>query len=57
MGLSTVFMNPAAASMTEDTIQRRLKIYERARGILDHPDLDELKAEVAVRAEGIEGIG
>ena len=53
---NTVFMNPAAAAMTEDIIQLKLKIYERARGILEHRDLEDLKSELAERAQGIEGI-
>ena len=53
---NTVFMNPAAAAMTQDIIQLKLKIYERARGIVDHPDIDELKSELAERAQAIEGL-
>ena len=44
------------ATREETRIYRGLRLYERARGILDHPDLDDLKAELVERAQGIEGI-
>ena len=53
---NTVFMNAAANAMTDDLIALRLKIYERARGILEHPDLEDLKAELEERAQAIEGL-
>ena len=53
---NTVFMNAAANAMTDDLTALRLKIYERARGILEHPDLDVLKAELEERAQAIEGL-
>ena len=53
---NTVFMNPAAAAMTEDIIQLKLKIYEKARGIIDHQDIDELTSQLEERAARIEGI-
>ena len=53
---NTVFMNPAALAMTDDLAALRIKIFERARGIADHPDIDELKSELTARAQAIEGI-
>ena len=46
---NTIFMNPAAAAMSQDLAQLRYKIYEQARGIANHPDIEELKVELNER--------
>ncbi len=48
---NTVFMNPAAAAMAQDLAKLRYKIYEQARGIANHSDIDELKRELTDRLE------
>ena len=53
---NTVFMNPAALAMTDDLAELRVKIFERARGIADHPDITELKSDLTERAQAIEGL-
>ena len=53
---NTLFMNPAATAMIDDVIELKLKIYEQVRGIVDHPDIDELKSKLAERLAGIEGV-
>ena len=56
MVYNTLFMNPAAAAMVADIAQLKKKIFERARGIAEHPDIEELKSRLAEQAEGIEGL-
>ena len=53
---NTLFMNPAAAAMVADIAQLKKKMFERARGIAEHPDIEELKSTLAEQAAAIEGL-
>ena len=53
---NTVYMNPDVAAMSQDLAVLRYKIYEQARGIADHPDIDELTRELTARMDNIEGL-
>ena len=53
---NTLFMNPAAAAMVSDIAQLKVKIFERARGISEHPDIEDLKSRLAEQAAAIEGL-